>query len=163
MATPHASLASPTMFSPRPLATRGGGWNGSLRGSSRAIWPRRWSATRTLLRRLRDAEGGRALGVEDAVEGVRGAGNSRQHRVAGPDPHAALVGDGAFASRLADELSVTREEAIDHFVNVMRKLPLGHLIEPRDVAAVVVFLASEGARTVTGSDYAVDAGSIVCI
>jgi NAD(P)-dependent dehydrogenase (short-subunit alcohol dehydrogenase family) len=81
----------------------------------------------------------------------------------GPTRTPALVGEGAFASQLAAELGVSREEAIDHFVNVMRKLPLGHLIEPRDVAAVVVFLASDGARSVTGSDYCVDAGSIIGI
>jgi NAD(P)-dependent dehydrogenase (short-subunit alcohol dehydrogenase family) len=81
----------------------------------------------------------------------------------GPTRTPALVGDGAFASQLAAELGVTRDEAIEHFVKVMRKLPLGHLIEPRDVAAVVVFLASDAARSVTGSDYAVDAGSIIGI
>jgi NAD(P)-dependent dehydrogenase (short-subunit alcohol dehydrogenase family) len=81
----------------------------------------------------------------------------------GPTRTPAFVGEGAFASQLAAELGVTKEEAIDHFVNVMRKLPLGHLIEPRDVAAVVVFLASDAARSVTGSDYGVDAGSIIGI
>jgi NAD(P)-dependent dehydrogenase (short-subunit alcohol dehydrogenase family) len=102
--------------------------------------------------------------VSKALSKEFGAAGIRVNTVSpGPTRTPALVGEGAFASQLAKELGVTREEAIDHFVNVMRKLPLGHLIEPADVAAVVVFLASEGARSVTGSDYSVDAGSIVGI
>jgi NAD(P)-dependent dehydrogenase (short-subunit alcohol dehydrogenase family) len=81
----------------------------------------------------------------------------------GPTRTPALVGEGAFASELAAELGITRDEAIEHFVTVMRKLPLGRLVEPEDVAAVVLFLASDAARSVTGSDYPVDAGSIVAL
>lgn len=91
-----------------------------------------------------------------------GAAGIRVNTVSpGPTRTPAFVGDGAFASRLAEQLNMTQMEAIDHFVRVMRRLPLGNLVEPSDVAAVVVFLASDAARSVTGSDYAVDAGSIV--
>jgi NAD(P)-dependent dehydrogenase (short-subunit alcohol dehydrogenase family) len=81
----------------------------------------------------------------------------------GPTRTPALVGEGAFADQLAQQLGVTRDEAIEHFVHSMRKLPLGHLVETADVAAVVVFLASEAASSITGSDYSVNAGSIVGI
>jgi NAD(P)-dependent dehydrogenase (short-subunit alcohol dehydrogenase family) len=39
-------------------------------------------------------------------------------------------------------------------------MPLGRLGEPEDVAAVVVFLASDLARQVTGADYRVDGGLV---
>jgi len=81
----------------------------------------------------------------------------------GPTRTPALIGEGAFADQLARQLGVTRDAAIDHFVHSMRKLPLGHLVEAADVAAVVVFLASDVANSITGSDYSVNAGSIVGI
>lgn len=41
---------------------------------------------------------------------------------------------------------------------VARTVPMGRLVEPADVAAVVLFLASDDARFVTGADIAVDGG-----
>jgi NAD(P)-dependent dehydrogenase (short-subunit alcohol dehydrogenase family) len=80
----------------------------------------------------------------------------------GPTRTPALAGPGAFADSLAAELGVSREEAIEHFAKVMRKLPLGKIGEPEDVANVVLFLASSSAAAqVTGSDYTVNGGSIV--
>ncbi len=80
----------------------------------------------------------------------------------GPTRTPALAGPGMFADSLAAELGVSRDEAIEHFAKVMRKLPLGRINEPHEVASVVLFLASSAAAAqVTGSDYAVNAGSIV--
>ena len=80
----------------------------------------------------------------------------------GPTRTPALAGPGAFADSLAAELGVTRDEAIEHFAKVMRKLPLGKIGEPEDVAQLVLFLASPGAAAqVTGADYTVNGGSIV--
>jgi len=73
----------------------------------------------------------------------------------------AFDGPGAFADSLAAELGLTRDEAIDHFVRVMRRIPLGRIGEPEDVARVVLFLASDLAGQVTGSDYRVDGGSVI--
>ena len=39
-----------------------------------------------------------------------------------------------------------------------RRIPLGHLGEPEDVAAAVMFLASEAARHITGQHLIVDGG-----
>lgn len=41
---------------------------------------------------------------------------------------------------------------------VAKTVPMGRLVEPADVAAVVAFLASNDARFVTGADIAVDGG-----
>jgi 3-oxoacyl-[acyl-carrier protein] reductase len=40
-----------------------------------------------------------------------------------------------------------------------RRIPLGRLAQPEDVAALVVFLASEAARHITGTTIQVDGGS----
>ena len=50
-------------------------------------------------------------------------------------------------------------DGLDHFATVMRRLPLGRVNQPADVAAVVLFLASDLARQATGADYTVNAGS----
>jgi NAD(P)-dependent dehydrogenase (short-subunit alcohol dehydrogenase family) len=56
-------------------------------------------------------------------------------------------------------MSIDVDAAADHFVHEMRRLPLGRMNEPADVAEVVLFLAGQRARQVTGSEYAVNAGS----
>ena len=63
-----------------------------------------------------------------------------------------------FAKSAAPKWGMTTEAAIDHFAKNIRKLPLGKLGEPEDVANMVVFLGSELARQITGSTFGVDGG-----
>jgi NAD(P)-dependent dehydrogenase (short-subunit alcohol dehydrogenase family) len=72
-------------------------------------------------------------------------------------------GRGGVVDKLAGEWGMELEEAIDHFVSEVRGMPLGHIGEPEDVAALVVFLASDLARQITGSDFRVDGGQIATI
>ena len=65
----------------------------------------------------------------------------------------------AFISRLSRDLSVPPDQGLDHFARVMRRLALGRVNAPEDVAAVILFLASDQSRQVTGADYTVNAGS----
>jgi NAD(P)-dependent dehydrogenase (short-subunit alcohol dehydrogenase family) len=74
----------------------------------------------------------------------------------GPTHTAAL---DAFISRLSRDLSMPPDQGLDHFARVMRRLALGRVNAPEDVAAVILFLASDQARQVTGADYTVNAGS----
>jgi len=67
---------------------------------------------------------------------------------------------GGFADHLAQTYGLDREAAIEHFVKNVRQLPTQRMGTPEDVAAVLVFLASDLARQITGSDYAVNGGSI---
>ncbi|MBO9523497.1 MAG: SDR family oxidoreductase [Nocardioidaceae bacterium] len=68
---------------------------------------------------------------------------------------------GGFGDSLAAEYGLDKEKAIEHFATEVRKLPLGKLGRPDDVAAAVVFLASDLASQVTGSEYCVNGGSYV--
>ncbi|HEY0753798.1 MAG TPA: SDR family oxidoreductase [Ktedonobacteraceae bacterium] len=49
----------------------------------------------------------------------------------------------------------TREEAVQRFTAT---IPLGHLVEPDDVAQAALYLASDEARNVTGITLEVDGG-----
>jgi NAD(P)-dependent dehydrogenase (short-subunit alcohol dehydrogenase family) len=50
--------------------------------------------------------------------------------------------------------------AVEHFgkLDIVAQHPVGHLGQPNDVAAAVVFLASDDARFITGAELAVDGG-----
>ncbi|MFZ0040837.1 MAG: SDR family oxidoreductase [Solirubrobacteraceae bacterium] len=76
----------------------------------------------------------------------------------GPSRTPGLV--GFFERHVAPEWGMGTEEAIEHFVKDIRKLPAGKLGEPEDVANAVLFLASDVSRQVTGSEYCVDGGVI---
>ena len=66
-----------------------------------------------------------------------------------------------FDKSAAPDWGMETEEAIDHFAKNIRRMPLGHLGKPEDVAAAIVFLASDAAKQVTGSDYRIDGGAQV--
>ncbi|WBB75950.1 SDR family NAD(P)-dependent oxidoreductase [Micromonospora sp. WMMD1128] len=68
-----------------------------------------------------------------------------------------------FLASLAQRLGIDTEAAADHFVHEMRRLALGRMNEPADVAAVVRFLAGPASRQVTGAEYSVNAGSTASI
>lgn len=55
------------------------------------------------------------------------------------------------------EQNKTESEIIKHYV---RDIPLGRANEPEDIAAMVVFLSSEGAKNISGQSYNIDGGLI---
>jgi NAD(P)-dependent dehydrogenase (short-subunit alcohol dehydrogenase family) len=67
---------------------------------------------------------------------------------------------GGFADNLAQQFGMDKEQAIEHFAKDVRQLPLGRIGLPEEIAAVVLFLASERASFVTGSEYTVNGGSL---
>lgn len=93
----------------------------------------------------------KSLSIEFGKYGIRS-------NCVAPGPTATRAMNG-FIHELAQDQDMTDEEAQEYFVKDMRKLPLGRMSDPAEVAAVIVFLASDQARQITGSSYRVDAGS----
>lgn len=72
--------------------------------------------------------------------------------------------DGGFADYLVEYLGASdREDAIMRFVKEIRRMPIERIGLPEDVAQVVLFLASDLSRQVTGSDYWVNGGTMLSI
>ena len=73
----------------------------------------------------------------------------------GPTATEAWLGDGGLADQQGK-----REEIL---AKVGAGRPLGRLAEPREIAAVIVFLLSEQASYVTGAAWSVDGGTVPII
>ena len=81
---------------------------------------------------------------------------SLSHEVAKDGITVNTVGPGVILSEQIDKIFPTRE-AREEYCN--RTIPVGYFGEPRDLAALVAFLASPIARYITGEVIAVDGGS----
>lgn len=68
--------------------------------------------------------------------------------------------DGGLADQAAAAKGITREEAL---AQQARKIPIGRLAEPGEVADVIAFLCSQRASTVTGAAWSADGGSVPVI
>ena len=70
----------------------------------------------------------------------------------GPAPSVTTI-----ISETASEQNKTEQEIMKHYV---RDIPLKRPNNPEDIASMVVFLSSEGARNISGQSYNVDGGLI---
>jgi NAD(P)-dependent dehydrogenase (short-subunit alcohol dehydrogenase family) len=95
----------------------------------------------------------KALSLEYAQAGIRS-------NVVLPGPTLTPGFKGPL-NEIAEEWGVSFDEAVDRFVREVIKIPLGRVAEPREIANVVCFLASDLASNVTGSAYQVDGGITV--
>ena len=57
----------------------------------------------------------------------------------------------------AAERGISKEEMLTRSA---RPIPIGRANDPSDIAAMAVFLASPGARNITGQSYNVDGGLV---
>ncbi len=66
--------------------------------------------------------------------------------------------DGGAADDLARQANTTRERVMTEVVPQMMNITLGRMAEAEEVAALVVFLASDLAGAIVGSDFVIDGG-----
>lgn len=65
---------------------------------------------------------------------------------------------GPIETPIYDKTALDDEGAKKHREFVLSTIPMGHYGTPEDVAAIVLFLASDAAAFITGADFAVDGG-----
>ncbi len=73
------------------------------------------------------------------------------------------VAPGAIGTRLYDSTFslFPEEEAKEKRAEAAKRIPMGRIGEPREIADAVLFLASEASSYVTGQTFAVDGGSLL--
>jgi 3-oxoacyl-[acyl-carrier protein] reductase len=78
----------------------------------------------------------------------------------GPVASELWMADGGLADQTAEAKGISREEALAAQAD---KVPLGRFATEEEIAAVVVFLCSEQAGSVTGAHWSVDGGTVATI
>ena len=66
----------------------------------------------------------------------------------------------ALIERLALSAGTDRERALQGLMDSLAGIPIGRPGRPGDVAELVAFLASDRARSIHGSEYVIDGGTI---
>lgn len=109
-----------------------------------------YSATKAAMANL-----SKALSMEFGPQGVRVNAISP-----GPVRTPFWLADGALADKLAGAMETDRDTAMDGMMQGLGGVATGRFSEPEEIASMAVFLASEHAANVTGSDYVIDGGLI---
>jgi NAD(P)-dependent dehydrogenase (short-subunit alcohol dehydrogenase family) len=69
-------------------------------------------------------------------------------------------GQNGLALRIAEQGGITYEAAVQVIMNSLGGIPLGRPAEPREVADLIAFLASDRASSITGTEHVIDGGTI---
>jgi NAD(P)-dependent dehydrogenase (short-subunit alcohol dehydrogenase family) len=100
----------------------------------------------------------KALSEEFGAHGVRVNGVSP-----GPVRTAWWTDPGGVADVFAAQAGTDRESAMATLAPEMMQLTTGRLVEPREIADAVVFLASPRSASTTGAEFVVDGGLLKAI
>lgn len=65
-----------------------------------------------------------------------------------------------LALRIAEEAGIGYEEAVQVIMKSLGGIPLGRPAEPKEVADLIAFLASDRATSITGTEHVIDGGTI---
>lgn len=91
-----------------------------------------------------------------AKAGVVGFARALAVELGGTGVTANTVSPGSTRTPMLDESA--RLHGLESAEAFAAQQPLGRLVEPKEVAAVIAFLASPESRAVTGADYVADGG-----
>ena len=65
-----------------------------------------------------------------------------------------------LALRIAEEAGIGYDEAVQVIMKSLGGIPLGRPADPKEVADLIAFLASDRASSITGSEHVIDGGTI---
>jgi NAD(P)-dependent dehydrogenase (short-subunit alcohol dehydrogenase family) len=72
----------------------------------------------------------------------------------------AAPGSNGLALRIAEQAGIGYDEAVQVIMNSLGGIPLGRPAEPREVADLIAFLASDRATSITGTEHVIDGGTV---
>ena len=62
--------------------------------------------------------------------------------------------------RIAEEAGIGYDDAVQVIMKSLGGIPLGRPAEPKEVADLIAFLASDRATSITGTEHVIDGGTI---
>lgn len=62
--------------------------------------------------------------------------------------------------RIAEEAGIGYDEAVQVIMNSLGGIPLGRPADPKEVADLIAFLASDRATSITGTEHVIDGGTV---
>lgn len=69
-------------------------------------------------------------------------------------------GANGLALRIAEQAGIAYEDAIQVIMTSLGGIPLGRPAEPKEVADLIAFLASDRATSITGTEHVIDGGTV---
>ncbi|WKA31053.1 SDR family oxidoreductase [Bradyrhizobium roseum] len=72
----------------------------------------------------------------------------------------ASPGSNGLALRIAEEAGIDYADAVEVIMKSLGGIPLGRPAAPEEVADLIAFLASDRAKSITGSEHVIDGGTI---